>query len=76
MKEITVERVMRVTEIIKVPDDQADDFVARIKTEEDKRDTAKAAKEAMDVDDVIVGGVKVFIRDIPEKVKKTRKKKA
>lgn len=76
MKEVTVERIMRVTEIIKVPDDQADEFVARIKTEDDKRGTAKAAKKAMDVDDVVVSGVKAFVRDIPEKAKKTRKKKA
>lgn len=76
MKEVEVVRTMRVTEIIKVPDDQAEDFVARIKTEEDKRDTAKAAKEAMDVDDLVVGNVKAFVRDIPEKAKKTRKKKA
>lgn len=76
MKEVTIETVMRVTEIIKVPDDQVDEFVTRIKTEEDKRNCAGVAKKAMDVDDVTVRGVKVFVRDIPDKKKKTSKKKA
>lgn len=70
MKELTIETVMRVTEIIKVPDDQADEVVARIKTEEDKRKCASIAKKAMDADDVTVSGVKVFARDIPKKSRK------
>ena len=70
MKELTIETVMRVTEIIKVPDDQADEAVARIKTEEDKRKCASIAKKAMDADDVTVSGVKVFVRDIPKKSRK------
>lgn len=70
MKELTIETVMRVTEIIKVPDDQADEVVARIKTEEDKRKCASIAKKAMDADDVTVSGVKVFVRDIPKKSRK------
>ena len=76
MKEVTVERIMRVTEIIKVPDDQADDFVARVKSKEWQRSDAKNFEKAMDVDDVVISGVKAFVRDIPEKTKKTRKKKA
>lgn len=76
MKEVEVVRTMRVTEFIKVPDDQADDFVARVKSKEWQRSDAKNFKQAMDVDDVVVSGVKAFVRDIPEKAKKTRKKKA
>lgn len=76
MKEVTVERIMRTTEIIKVPDDQADEFVARVKSKEWQRSDAKNFEKAMDVDDVVISGVKAFVRDIPEKTKKTRKKKA
>lgn len=76
MKEVTVETIMRVTEIYKVPDDKADEVVIRTKSEEERRAYAKKAKEDLDVDDVVVSSVKVFERDIPEKAKKTRKKKA
>lgn len=76
MKELTIETVMRTTQIIQVPDDQADDYVARFKEKEQQRDWAKTWKKKLNVDDAAISGVKVFVRDIPEKTKKTRKKKA
>lgn len=76
MKELTVETVVRLTEIIQVPDDQADDFVLAFKDKDKQRETAKDIKERLGADDAAISGVKVFVRDMPEKTKKTRKKKA
>lgn len=76
MKELTVETVVRLTEIIQVPDDQADDFVSAFKDKDKQRETAKDIKERLGADDAAISGVKVFVHDMPEKAKKTRKKKA
>ena len=76
MKEVRIETVVRTTEIIKVPDDQADDFVIRLKDKNEQRDWAENWKKKLNVDDASIGNVKIFVADIPEKTKKTRKKKA
>lgn len=76
MKEVTIETVVRTTEIIKVPDDQADDFVARLKDKNEQRDWAENWKKKLNVDAASIGSVKVFVMDVPEKKKKSSKKKA
>lgn len=76
MKELRIETVVRTTQIIQVPDEAADDYVARFKDKDQQRDWAKAWKKKLNLDDTSIGSVKVFVADIPEKAKKTRKKKA
>lgn len=75
MKEVIVERVVRVTEIIKLTDEEADIYEVQVKTVEDQREWARNAKAALDSDDIVCDKVKLTIRDIPDKPKKSRKKK-
>lgn len=75
MKEVIVEKLVRTTEIIKMSDEEAEIYVEQVKTDADKRSWSKIVKEAMHFDDVNVADVKVFVRDIPDKEKKSRKKK-
>lgn len=76
MKEVIVERVVKVTEIIKVNDNVIGTCINEAKDITYKREWAKDAKQRLCADDVQVKDVKVFVRDIPETKKKVSKRKS
>lgn len=67
MKEVIIESVVTTTEIVKVPDDQVDEFVQRLRTAEEQRAIAKDIKHKLSLDDAAVSKLKLFVRDILEK---------
>lgn len=78
MKEVQIERMVRVTEIVVLTDEEADVYEVQAKTVEDQRAWAKNAKAALNADDVTCDKVKLTIREshvVPEPKKKTKAKK-
>ena len=74
MKEIVLEKLVRVTEILTVHDDVAEGVANLAKSDDNQREWAAEVKRELGLDDVQVKDVKTFVRDISPK--KSRKRES
>lgn len=63
-KEVTIVYLTEVTEILTLPEEE--EYKLKDLADNRKADAAKAMKDALGVDDVVVNEIKYFIRDLPK----------